>query len=354
MDNTTFRILDIISAYLGESFSINRLTEKIKETYGTAHYANIYKRLHDLEKQDILNLKQFGKSSIVELNFRNYLLTDFLTEMEIRKKIEFLKRKEDLQIFLAELEGCLNSLSSIKSVCSIRTEENLKLNRIELLFLLRNSEEGMHVEDETVRIYAELQRLQKKYNLRIDSLVLEQLEFSSLLRTDEINPLNEILSKKLALFCPQAFWNEIRETVEKGIKIRPGEMETKPAHVNEIDLLYNLARFGYREFGAAIEQGKKFCIEYVITALLLSGDARRIEAIPIIIAKNDFKSNVMIFLAQKFGLSGRLLGLLRILQDIKHTKEVSRAMRLLEALDVKETQADERSILDKMRLYDAA
>lgn len=353
MDSTTFRILDIISAYLGESFSINRLTEKIKETYGTAYYVNIYKRLHDLEKQGILNLNQLGKSSIIELNFRNYLLADFLTEMEIRKKIEFLKRKEDLQIFLAELEGYLNSLSSIKSVCSIKPEENLKLNRIELLFLLRNSEEGMQVEDETTRIYAELQKLQNKYNLRIDSLVLEQLDFFALLRSDEINPLNEVLSKKIALFCPQAFWNEIKEIVEKGIKIRPGEMETKPARINEIDLLYNLARFGYREFGARIEQGKKFCIEYIITALLLSGDARRIEATPIIIAKNDVKSNVMTFLAQKFGVSKRLLGLLRILQDIKCTKETNRTIRLLEALGVKETRADERSILDKMRLYDA-
>ena len=86
MDTTTFRILETTSTYLGKSFSINQLTKKIKETYGTAYYANIYKKLHDLETQGIMNLNKLGTSSIVELNFRNYLLIDFLAEMEIKKK----------------------------------------------------------------------------------------------------------------------------------------------------------------------------------------------------------------------------------------------------------------------------
>lgn len=354
MDTTTFRILDIISTYLGNSFSINKLTEKIKEIYGTAYYPNIYKRLHDLERQGILNLRQFGKSSIIELNFQNYLLTDFLAEMEIKKKIEFLKRKTDLQMLLAEMDRRLGNLYSIRSICSIDLEKNLKRNKIELLFLLKDSREETESQDETIKIHKELKNLQDKHNLRIDSLILEEHEFSDFLKSDEMNPIKEILTKKTSFFCPQAFWNEIREIVEKGIEIKTEEKETKPADISEINLIYNLARFGYKEFGSEIRQGQNICIEYIITSLLMQDDARRIEAIPIILAKHNANSSLMIFLSQKFGVSERLLGLLKILAKIKHIKEVDRAIRLLETLNVKEIEADEDSIIQKARLYSAA
>ena len=354
MDTTTFRILDIITAHLGESFSINRLTEKIRETYGTAHYVNIYKRLHDLEKERVLKINKLGRSSIITLNFKNYLLIDLLAEMEIRKKIQFLKRKADLQMFLTEMSKCLSDLYSIESICSINPEKNTKLNKMELLFLLRSSKEGSFIEDEKAKIYRSLQKLQNKHNLRIDSLILDESEFLELLESDEINPLREILSNKTAFFCPQAFWNEIREIAEKGIEIRTKEKETKPAEITETDLVYNLVRFGYREFGSEIRQGQEFCIEYIITALLMQDDARRIEAIPTIIAKHNANSSLMIFLTQKFGIAGRLLGLLKILENIKPMEEIDETIGLLEILNVKEIAADEGSILQKMRLYNAA
>ncbi|MEA2089674.1 MAG: hypothetical protein U9O89_02815 [Thermoproteota archaeon] len=354
MDTTTFRILDTVSAYLGKSFSINQLTRKIKEVHGTAYYANIYKKLHDLKEKGIINLNKSGKSSIIDLNFQNYLLIDFLTEMEIRKKIEFLKRKTDLQMFLTDMDRCFSNLHSIKSICSIDSEKNSKLNKMELLFLLKDQKEGADTQDEIARIHKELQKLQGKHNLRVDSLILDECEFFDLLESDEMNPLKEILSKKTAFFRPQAFWSEVREILEKGVKIRTREKETKPADISEMDLIYNLARFGYKDFGSRMRQGQKICIEYIITSLLLQGDVRRIESTPIILAKHGASSNLMVFLAQKFGVSERLLGLLKILANIKPTKEVDRATKLLESLNVKEVEADERSILQKMRLYNAA
>ena len=354
MNTPTFRILDTISAELGKSFSINQLTGKIKERHGTAHYVNIYKKLHDLEKQQILDLNKIGKSSIIRLNFQNYLLIDLLTEMDIEKKLEFLQGKTDLQMILAEMYRYLSKLNCIKSICAMNPEKNMKLNRLELLFLLKTSKEDSHTQDEIAKILAELQKLQNKHNLRIDCLLLEEYEFSSLLESNEVNPLKEILSDKTVFFCPQAFWDKIKEIIDKGIEIRTKEGETKPAEIAEMDLIYNLARFGYKEFGSRIRQGQEFCIEYVITALLMQGDARRIEAIPIILAKHNANSNLLIFLTQKFGLSGRLLGLLKILEKTKPMKEINKTIRLLGALDIEEIKADEKSILQKMRLYNAA
>lgn len=132
------------------------------------------------------------------------------------------------------------------------------------------------------------------------------------------------------------------------------ENQTNPACISDSDLTYNLARFGYKEFGLTIEQGQRFCIEYIITTLLIQNDARRILAIPIILAKNSARSNLIVFLSQKYGVSGRLLGLMRITHKIKPTKEIGEAIELLEILNAKEIPANEKDILQKMRLYNAA
>jgi hypothetical protein len=349
MDTPTLRILDTISSHLGDSLSINQLTEITKEAFGTAHYANIYRKLQELKKEGLLNLNPVGRSSIINLNFQNYLLIDLLAEMEIEKKMESLKGRNDLFMFLTEMEESLNDACSIKSISSINLTKNIKLNRIEFLFLLRKT---AHYLDETVRVYREMQKLQNKYNLRIDSLILDEDDFSDLARSNEINPLREALVKRTVFFCPQAFWSEIKRIAEK-TEIRTIRTETEPSSISDLDLIYNLGRFGYREFGVNIEQGRSYCIEYLTTALLVLGDARRLGAIPVILAKNAFRSNLLAFLSQKFGTAGKLLGLLRTLHHIKPSREIGETMTILETLNVKEIPADERSILQKMRLYNA-
>lgn len=349
MDTPTLRILDTISSHLGDSLSINQLTERIKDTYGIAYYANIYKKLQELKKEGLLNLDNLGRSSIIKLNFQNYLLIDFLSEMEIEKKMEFLKNRNDLLIFLTEMDKSLNETCAIKSVSSINPAKNIKLNRIELLFLLRKTSD---YHNETVTLYKEMLKLQNKYNLRIDSLILDEDDFSDLIKSDEINPLREALSKKTTFFCPQAFWSEIRAIAEE-TEIKSIRTETKPSSISDLDIVYNLGRFGYKEFGLKTEQGRKFCIEYLITALLLLDDPRRLEAIPIVLAKNSFRSNLLAFLSQKFGTGGKLLGLLRILQKIKPASEIAETIGILKIFKLEETRADEQSIMQKMRLYNA-
>jgi hypothetical protein len=75
------------------------------------------------------------------------------------------------------------------------------------------------------------------------------------------------------------------------------------------------------------------------------------EAIPVVLAKNTFKSNVLAFLNQKYDTSGRLLGLLKILQNIKPTQENADTIELLEIFNVKEIHADKESLMQKLRLY---
>jgi hypothetical protein len=329
--------------------SINQLTERIRETYGTAHYANIYQKLQELKKEGLLSLDLVGRSCNVKLNFQNYFLIDTLAEMEIEKKKNFLTKSHNLVEVLTEMDKSLNDTYAIKSISSMNPAKNIRLNRIELLFLLGETS-GRH--NETVEIYKDMLKLQRKHNLKIDSLIVDKNDFFDLVTSDEINPLREALSERITLSCPQAFWREISGIAESS-DIRTIRTETKPASISDSDMTYNLDRFGYKEFGLNIEHGAKFCIEYITTAILLVSDARRIEAVPIILAKNNFKSSVLAFLTQKFGTAGKLLGLLKILRDIKPARGIDATINILENFNVEEIPADEQSILQKMRLYNA-
>jgi hypothetical protein len=61
----------------------------------------------------------------------------------------------------------------------------------------------------------------------------------------------------------------------------------------------------------------------------------------------------LLFLSQKFGVSGKLLRFLRILADVKPIEKIRSAIRYLEALNVKEVEIDRSRVLEQMRLYNA-
>ena len=294
MDTPTIRILDTISSSIGDSLSIYQLTGRIKENYGSGYYSNIYQKLQELKGEGLLNLESTptGRSSNIKLNFENYLLVDILAEIEIEKKIEFLSKRNNLFSLFTEMDKSLTDKCSIKSISSINSLKNIKLNKIEFLFLLSETSDYLR---ETIGLYKNMLNLQKKHNLKIDNLIIDKHDFFDLLTSDEINPVREALSKKIALFCPQAFWSEIKNISERN-QIRTISSETKPLNISDQDLLFNLNRFGYREFGGHFAQGKKYCIEYIITKILLEDDARRMVAIAVILAKNSFKSNLLAFL----------------------------------------------------------
>jgi hypothetical protein len=328
MDTSTFRILDTLSSSIGDPISINQLTERIKKSQGTAYYANIYQKLQDLKNQDLLTLDQIGRSSNIKLNFQNYLLIDALAEMELKKKRNFLAKKANLLPLLIEMNTAFNDADFIRTIYATFLEKNLKLNRLELLFLI--SQTPNH-HKQTIEIYEETQRLQNKHNVKIDSLILSKHDFQQFITQDEINPVRESLGEKIILSGPQAFYGQIKD-IAKNTEIKILREETKPLKISTTDLTYNLNRFGYQEFGRPITQGRNISIEYIVTTLLLQDDARLQEAAPVILAKNTFNSSVLAFLGKKFDTESRLMGIMKILRDYKPTKETNETIDLLNTL----------------------
>lgn len=350
MDDTTFRVLDTLSRSLGRTFSINELTKEMVEEHGTAYYANIYGKLHAMSEEDLIKLTKVGRASVVALNFDSYALIDLLAEVELRRKRSLLRDRTELQALFADAEIHCRDLAS--SMIAVRPESNIKLNRAELLLLLHGSGEDIDARKGAMGVVTVVQKLQGTHSLKIDSLALSRGEFSHLLRSEERNPLKEMLSDKIAFFSPQAFWMEVRD-VQEGGRVAFEREETNPAKIAEQDITYNLARFGYREFGPEVRQERKICVEYIVTSILLGGDMRRVEAVPVILAKSKFNHGILAFLAQKYRVSERLLGLLRVLERVKPTDEAEAAIKILESFRVEEIKADEDSIRKKMVLYNA-
>ena len=128
-----------------------------------------------------------------------------------REKKNFLAKRNDQILFLTEIDKLLNETETIRSVSSINPTKNIKLNKTELLFLLRKTPE---YHNETLQLYKEMLKLQKKRNLKINSLILDRNDFHEQIKSDEINPLREALSETTTFFGPQAFWSEIKQVTE--------------------------------------------------------------------------------------------------------------------------------------------
>jgi hypothetical protein len=349
MDKVTNRILEEITSSIGDSLSINELTNRMKGKYGSAYYANIYEKLQNLKEKGLLNLEPIGRSSNIKLNFENYLLIDTLSDMEIEKKLAFLSNKANLLSFFADMDKALSDKGSIRSISAINPAKNAKLNRIELLLLLNENQDYL---DQTIELQKITLDLQRKFNLKINNLTLDTNDFLDLLTSDEINPVREALSQQITLYNPQAFWRQINETAQKS-QIKTLQSETKPLSIPDSDLNFNLNRFGYSEFGTRIAQGKKFCIEYIATSLLLREEARGLDAVAVILAKNSFSSNLLSFLSQKYEVTPRFLGILNVLQQTNPKSEVENTAKILKAISTQELPADENSIKQKLELYNA-
>jgi hypothetical protein len=361
MDETTFRILNTSSRDLSISTSISELTNNINKSYGTAYYKNIYDKIHDLKKHNIINLTKIGNISVPSINFNNYLTIDLLAEMELRKKQNFLEKNIEIQMLFLEMEAYFKEFYFIKSISIISPEKNIDLNRGEFLFLLKElhptASAGKYgldeaIQNEIFQIHSIMQILQSIHNIKLDYLILKEKEFIELLKTEETNPLKEMLSDKIVLIAPQTFWEDIKTALLQGIQIKPIK-ETNPVKISEQELIYNLSRFGYKEIGSKIKQGKEICIETTITSLLLQNNARRTEAIPVLLAKNRSNYDLLIFLCRKYNKLEKLLGLIRGLNKIKPNKKIENAIKILETMKIKGEKVDKDTIRQKMRLYNA-
>jgi predicted transcriptional regulator len=345
MSNTELKIIDTISGSIGNSISISGLTTEIKDRYGSAYYPNIYKAILSLKNENIIQLEKQGKASIPILNFTNYLLPDILIETELQKKRAFLEKWPEAQSLLASLDNAFSTLPFIRSIILIDPQHNMKLNRAELLIIISETDEAKR--EETRSLMREIRR----HFIRTEYLILAETELINALKSQEKNPIKEMLSSKIALYSPEHFWTSIRNAYAHGMRIRFEMEQTNPLKISNRDLIYNLARFGYKELGSEIRQGTDIAIEYIIASILLNGDKRQTAAIPILLAKNKTSYDLLAFLSQKYGFADMLLGILIALEEIAPSTEIESDIATLKEAGIRPIASNKSQIKNAMQLY---
>ena len=357
MNKAEFRILDVLSRRLGSPISINEITKSIDRIHSKAHYADTYGKIKELNREKIVSLTKSGRSSLASLDFSNNIIVDMLAEVELKRKRDFLKGKHGMQMLLLENSMRLRKIPLVSHVLLMYPSKNAKLNKAEMIVYLNESDDRKAIEEAKIEIHTVTEITQKKHNIRIDYLTLEEKSFLEMISSNEINPVREMVHDKIVISNPQDFWLAIKTANDKGFIISAIQDETSPPNIPEEDLVYNLVRFGYSEFGPTVRQGSPYCIEHIIAAIMFHGDARRIEAVPVIIAKNpQINYDLLLFLARKFGFAGNVLGMLRTLRNqvVHGMKSVDGPIRLLEAMKIEEMETDGKAVREKLKMYNVS
>ena len=346
MNGTEFRVLDAMSQRVSDSISIRQLTSEMKRESGPAYYPNIYRALSSLEKEGIVRMEKRGRASIPTLNFASYLLLDTLTEMELQKKREFLRKWPHAWPLFESLERDLGDLPSVESILLLNPERNAKLNRAEPLVLMVEKDKAREG-----RVEKAAHEIGVRLNVKVEPLVVAGAELVEGLRSPEKNPLKETLFDMVVLYMPQNFWKLIRDTMVHGVRIRFDPERTDPSKIGEKDLAYNLARLGYKEIGSEGERGQDFSVEYTVSSALLSEDKRRIAAVPVLLAKNKIDYSILVFLARRYGFAEKLLGVLIALIKVAPSREIDHAVASMSGAGISPAKMDEAHVRQTLRLY---
>ena len=346
MNGTELRVLEAMSKRVGEPISIRQLTSEMKRESGSAYYPNIYRALSSLEKEGVVTMEKEGRASIPTLNFASYLLLDALTEMELQKKREFLRKwPHDWPLFESQ-ERDLGDLPSVESILLFDPERNAKLNRAEPLILMEEKDKAREGKVEKAA-----REMGTRFNVRVEPLVMAGAELIERVRSPEKDLFKEMLSDMVVLCMPQNFWKLIRNAAIRGVRIKFDPDRTDPSRIGEKDVAYNLARFGYTEIGSEAERGRDFSVEYTVSSALLDEDKRRIAAVPVLLAKNKIDYLLLGFLSRRYGFAEKLLGALIAIIKVVPSKEIEHAIAAMSGAGVRPAKIDEAHIRQTLRLY---
>ena len=369
MNETTFKILTTLTENIGNSISINKLTNYINDNYKNSYYNNIYYKIKDLEIDNDIFIDKIGNSSIINLNFDNPILIDLLSQVELRKKEFLLRNYPELKTLILNLEiKFQKDFLLIDSFSIIQPIKYISLNRAEFLIILKditsdyfsncsNSEEIEKeiIKNERIKIYQTMDELEKKFNIKLDFLILTKSELLQLIEDNNNNITKDMILNQTILLYPQNYWINIKEILKKNIRLK-NDFYINLGKIPKKDYIYNLNRFGYKEIGLDIPDGNNYRLEFIIISILLSKDARKKEAIPILIKKNissenDLNFELLLFYSKRYNKLNELFAYLIILYEIYEDESLQYPIKILEDLNISPKKINKRAIKEKLRLY---
>lgn len=294
------------------SFSINGLAKKLQENYSRGSYSTVNIRIKDMEKEKKILIRKLGNTTLVNLNFEDFQILRSLYELEGYKVNKIIAEYP----FFNEIHNQLSKLfdQSRYSICSSYTRSNLKRNRIELIFITYDI-----ITDTDRQVIARwIMETGIMKNIRIDYFIITMKKFKEYLQTEDFNYVKEVLYNRIVLVHSIDFWNSILPTLSKlenmDLKYdNDYSTETDFTEISDDVIIYNLDRYGYKEFGPSYKIEKKISIEYLIMAILMKQNQRWYESVKVIANRNPAKLDLelLVFLCKKYSLLEKLIEIIK-------------------------------------------
>ena len=277
MNKEETKILRYLSDSMGNGGNILSMSDGIRKKYGPAYYPNIYNTIMRLEKKGILSTIIDGNNRQIRLDMKNPLSIYYISEAENQKTMGI-----EIQ------QGLLNELldlaldSYILTMCSLKHEKHIKINRIELLIIIRS-----HEQDGS--LISNLLKIESLHNTKIDPIILTSNEFSDMLDGDNLNSIKDLITDKSILYNTEGFWGLIRKYKLDG---KYQNLIKFPDELGQSELAYNYNRFGYSLYEDT-KGGKELSLEDTIFLMNQAREIRIRYGAFILLKKNIRKINLM-------------------------------------------------------------
>ena len=100
------------------------------------------------------------------------MIIDMLAGMELRRKHDFLKGRQEMQMLMLEIDTHMRRIPLISHILLMYPEKNTKLNKAEMLIHLKECDDKLTIEETKIGIHAIIETLQQMHNIRIDYLTV--------------------------------------------------------------------------------------------------------------------------------------------------------------------------------------
>ena len=311
MNKEETKILSYLSDNFGDGGNILEMSKGIDKRYWPAYYPNIYNTARKLAKIGVIDIEHEGNSKLVRLNTENPLSTYYISEIENYKNQKIAIPKEMLSSILN-----LSQKFDIFSICALDPERCLKINRLELLILIRNHDESSYLLENVLQ-------MESTYNIKIDPIILTPDEFAKLMKGGEMDLIKDLILSKNILYNSDGFWELIKQ---RKIDTSYRKLGKYPQDLTSEELSYNYNRFGYR-LNESAKTSNKLSIELTIFSMSINEEIRIKYGAIILLYKNISKINLahLYYLYKRYDDLGIFKGILLSLAklpDLQSNNEI--------------------------------
>ncbi len=327
------RIMHYLSDNLGSGGSILSASEEIGNIYKSTYYPNIYNAIIKLEKAGIIFITKEGKNRLISLNIMNPKAIYYISEAENLRAME-INLPDEMSNGLLDLALDSGAIS----ICALKYETHIKINRIELLLITKS-----HNKDSW--LINNMLKLELLHNTKIDPIILTPDELFSMLDSGDLNNIKDLISDKHILYNSEGFWGTIRmykiNYTYKNLKRFPDKLEKS-------ELAYNYSRFGYSLY-EDIKPGKRISLEDTILLMAKSDEIRVKYGAFILIKKNIEKINkpYLYYLFKRHELLYSLNGMISTLEEILDKEKGLQISALKELIPYKQKEAYDKKLIRK-------